>query len=207
MEPAPLPHKSSHCPLEPINSCALLDRLRNETNEQHQRLEHALNLLRPDLARTAYTHILGRFYGFYHPWESHLAPLASQLLPDFDKRHQKVSNLLADLKYLAIESSALPLCSYVPSYDNAIAALGALYVQEGATLGGQIISRHLRRKFSFPKGQGDAFFQSYGRNVGEMWSSFRTVLTSYSSPSDDDQIIRAATETFAALHRWFAETK
>lgn len=154
-----------------------------------------------------YTEILGRFYGFYRPCCADLAPIASRILPDFTVRQEKVPSLLADLHYLGANPAALPLCGNLPSYPNKFAALGGLYVIEGATLGGQIISRHLRRTFPFPAGLGDTFFRSYGDKVGQMWSSFRTVLLTYSSPSADGEIIHAAQQTFDALHVWFEETK
>ena len=171
-----------HTVLEVNHSRALLDQLRHETKEHHQRLEDGLNLLRADLTLHVYRSILGRFYGFYRPWEDALGPLAARLLPDFPLRQQKLAKLIADLHYV-----------------------GGLYVTEGATLGGQIISRHLRRAFGFPQGYGDTFFQSYGNKVGEMWISFCTVLARHSSPTVDPQIIRAAQLTFEALDKWFNE--
>ena len=188
------------------HSRALLDRLRTETQEEHQRLEDCLDLLRPGLTVAAYAEILGRFYGFYRPWESQIAFAASRLLPDFAQR-QKVPALIADLNCLGVDFAALPFCSRLPACDNAFAVLGGLYVTEGATLGGQIISRHLRRTFPFPADRGDCFFRSYGNKVGEMWSSFRTVLSAHASPSSDDGIIQAARNTFQAFYEWLSEAK
>jgi heme oxygenase len=204
--PEALPRTISHTISEGTPTRALLDRLRNETREEHQHIEERLDLLRPDLSLSAYAHILSRFYGFYRPWESHVADFASCILPDYLVRRQKVHNLTADLNYLGIGVPSLPLCSAVPSYKNVSAVLGGLYVTEGATLGGQIISRHLRRTFDFPECRGDTFFRSYGESVGPMWSSFRDILAGHSSPSTDDEIIRAAKRTFEALSQWFEGT-
>lgn len=205
--PEALPESISRSTRQAPESGALLDLLRSETKEDHHRLEDGLNLLRPDLALTTYAQILGRFYGFYRPWEANVASLAAELLPDFHLRQKKVSCLLADLSYLGVDASTLPLCLAVPYPDNIFSALGGLYVTEGATLGGQIISRHLRTTFSFPEGQGDAFFQSYGSNVGSRWRSFRDRLTAHSSPSTDNEIIDAAKLMFRTLDQWFSEAK
>jgi heme oxygenase (biliverdin-IX-beta and delta-forming) len=189
----------------PSRRVPLLDRLRDETSSQHQRVENRLDLLRPDLSLAAYAGVLGRLYGFYSPWQSRIAGTAPLLLPDWAVRQEKLQHLASDLAYLDVNVAALPLCQQLPAYETASAVLGGLYVIEGATLGGQIISRHLQRSFHFPNGRGDTFFQSYGANVGRMWSSFREALSGYSSPCADDEIVRAAQNTFLALETWLGE--
>ncbi len=57
-------------------------------------------------------------------------------------------------------------------------ALGCLYVLEGATLGGQVISRHLAKLGIGPE-NGGRFFNGYGARTGEMWKSFQTSATAY----------------------------
>ena len=185
----------------------LLDRLRNETREDHQRLEDGLGLLDPNLDLCTYVQILSRFYGFYLPWETNVAGMAAGILPNFAARQQKVRNLAVDLNYLGVEPKDLPLCDDVPPCHSVLPALGGLYVTEGATLGGQIISRHVRQVFSFPEGEGDLFFRSYGNKVGSMWSEFRAVLGGYSSDSADEVIIDGAKRMFRALGKWLGEGK
>jgi heme oxygenase (biliverdin-IX-beta and delta-forming) len=73
---------------------------------------------------------------------------------------------------------------------------------EGATLGGQLISRHLEQALGLKDGNGYAFFSSYGQEVGAMWRGFREMLIQQSSTSADDAIVRGATDTFHAMHAW-----
>ena len=80
------------------------------------------------------------------------------------------------------------------------AALGSMYVFEGATLGGQFITRHLAGRFGLPAA--GEYFNSYGDDVGRMWKAFRGVLLEHSSPEADPVIIGAAVDTFERFGRW-----
>ena len=76
-----------------------------------------------------------------------------------------------------------------------------LYVFEGATLGGQIIGRHLRDGLRIDRGNGAAFFGGYGDETGAMWMRFsRHVDTS--SIIDTEAAVGAAVETFEKLQVW-----
>ena len=196
---------NTHVAREDLAGRSLLDRLRDETRPQHEELERRLDLLRPDLSIVAYSDLLGRFYGFYRPWEERIAPLASAVLVDYRERQGKTDRLVRDLAFLGIEAGALPLCTDLPAVEEVPALLGTLYVTEGATLGGQLISRHLRRTFHWPDGVGDSFFQSYGGRVGEMWRSFREVLLAHSAIETDDEIVHSAGKTFEALESWLCQ--
>jgi len=49
---------------------------------------------------------------------------------------------------------------------------GTLYVVEGSTLGGQIISRLLNTHMGLTQDTGAAFFHGYGARTSAMWQSF-----------------------------------
>ena len=80
--------------------------------------------------------------------------------------------------------------------------MGALYVTEGSTLGGQLISRHLAQRFGWKNGEGHRFFSCYGAETGRMWASFREELTRLSEPSPEDMIVDGARKMFRTLHNW-----
>jgi heme oxygenase len=184
----------------------LLDRLRNETADRHQRLEAALNLTRPDLTRPRWTNLVARFYGFYQPWEAavqrsvnggELAAMAAQ--------RRKVAWLERDLSDLAVspaDLAALPRCQRLPSLDSAARVLGSMYVLEGATLGGQHISKHVERTLGLSNGRGYSFFRSYGPDTGRMWQAFRQTLSALAPAMDADIMVEAACETFDRFHNW-----
>ena len=124
-------------------------------------------------------------------------------LAAFFNDRRKVPKLLADLEFLGYEAAdRLPMCRSLPPLDSVPGILGSLYVVEGATLGGQLISRHLERTLGLREGRGYAFFSSYGPQVGSRWRSFRDVLLSCSTEQDDDRIVDSATATFRGMYAW-----
>lgn len=188
----------------------ILQRLREQTLESHRRLEARLDLLTMMLSLDRYRHLLARFYGFYLPVETHLETVCrnSNLELQFPQR-RKAHFLVQDLEALGLtgpQVNALPLCNTYPTLTLLPQALGCLYVLEGATLGGQIISRHLQKVHGLHAENGAAFFSSYGSNVGAMWRAFGAAILSYpSGPTEDAVIIRTACETFAALEGWLCD--
>ena len=120
----------------------------------------------------------------------------------------KTRLLERDLRVLgcgaALDARQIPESNVLPSISGVAEALGCMYVLEGATLGGQIIVRHLRRTLGVEPESGAAFFGSYGAEVGPMWKCFGDVLATYSAahPAEDEIIVATARETFDALDRW-----
>lgn len=183
----------------------LLQRLKGETSGQHENLERCLQLLRPDMSLGEYRRLLEGFYGFYAPWERRAAPLLSQMLPGFFPERRKTPLLEEDLQFLGSEPAALAECPDLPATDSLLPLLGSLYVLEGATLGGQILSRHFTRQFNLSPYQGCAFFTGYGSDTGRRWRSFCERLTSYSSPDNDVVIVQSAIDTFCCFQNWLAQ--
>jgi heme oxygenase len=181
----------------------LLLRLKDETRDVHESLERDLDLLRPDLTLERYRRIVERFYGFYQPWENAVNPLLTLHLPSFTEPRIKVPKLLEDLLYLDVRKPGkLPLCKKLPACVKWPNVLGALYVTEGATLGGQIISRQLEQMLGLSARRGSAFFSSYGLQVGSMWRTFCSLLQTHTPLDKEDLVIGAARETFVCMHQW-----
>jgi heme oxygenase len=180
----------------------LLLRLKSETRDEHESLERDLNLLRPDLTLERYRSIVELFYGFYQPWEHAIKPLVAEHLPDFVEERSKIPKLLEDLAYLESKPANLPVCKALPDCRQWPNLLGGLYVTEGATLGGQVISRQLEQMLGLSARRGTAFFSSYGIRVGPMWRSFCTTLQSQTPQESEDMVVQAARETFVSMHRW-----
>jgi heme oxygenase (biliverdin-IX-beta and delta-forming) len=184
----------------------LLSRLRAETRQDHERLEADLDLLRADMGLESYRELIARFYGFYTPWEHEVIRNLPDNLTAFFSDRRKVPMLLADLEFLGHEATdSLPLCRSLPPLDNVPRILGSLYVVEGATLGGQLISRHMEQALGLRDGRGYAFFSSYGSQVGNMWRTFRDLLLTASTAQDEDEIVGSATQTFRDIHAWLCE--
>src|SRR3954447_20368980 len=139
----------------------LLHRLRTETREVHQALERDLDLTQTASTIANYRRLLERFYGFYQPFEPAAIDALPSKLHSFFEPRRKVPKLVKDLQFLGSRPEDVEICSRVPAL-NGVEVLGGFYVMEGATLGGQLISRHLEQALGLKDGKGYAFFSSYG---------------------------------------------
>lgn len=181
----------------------LLARLKRETRPQHTRAEQALDLLRPTLTRAQYAALLAWQRARQAPLETALESVLRAALPATDwaaldlPARRKTPLLDLDLRALghAPHPDLLPPAWLASEAD----AWGCAYVLEGATLGGQVVTRHLRRA-GFP----DAtlhFHASYGEAVGPRWRTFGTLLGARHAAAGDPaefatRAVQAARLTF-----------
>jgi heme oxygenase len=183
---------------------SLLSALKQTTWPHHQRLEKKMDLFDPGFSRTDYVRLLEAFWGYYRPIEPRLAnniELRARL-PDILRR-AKLPWLAKDLAALGIaggEREQLPVCRELPPCDGFAEALGCLYVLEGSTLGGQVISRHFQHSLGLDADNGLAFFTGYGQGTRTMWQTFGECLTA--AGADETALIHSAGETFLSLERW-----
>lgn len=189
---------------------SVLTRLRAETLAEHDAIEAVLNLTNESISVEIYRQILERFYGYYRPAEASVRLNETLLEGRVDLEHRwKMSSLEYDLRALGITvPELLPVCQQLPRIDSAASAFGVLYVMEGATMGGQFISQHIRRVLGVTPDSGGRFFSCYGENTGKMWQSFRKSLDAFAKTQEtQDQVVTAALDTFRTLRAWFLKTK
>lgn len=187
----------------------ILTKLKESTREQHVNLEGVVDVMNKMLTREDYQKLIEKFYRFYSAVEPLVAAndLANSGI-DLAERTKR-GLLEADLEVLGTfeDVKALPALTDVPLLDTAAKAFGAMYVMEGATLGGQVITRHLNQHLGLTPENGGSFFNSYGHRVGPMWKDFGAAVTAFSEKTGaDDEIVDAAKETFDSFARCFAET-
>ncbi len=198
---------------------SILSRLRLETRSEHDAVEQLLDLIGDSLTREGYRDRLKQFYGFYGPIEQalrtrcgsgdqgpgesagvawSLAARQALLL-----RLNKSALLQQDLHHLGVRTGTLPLCRELPALETQTEVLGCLYVLEGATLGGRLITQHVRTTFDITPATGGSFFEGYGDATGRMWQAMRHLLVS-SAPDTPtgNAIVANAIVTFACLRRW-----
>lgn len=187
----------------------ILAALRRTTGHDHARLEADLGLVERSLTSARYRRVLEAFHGYHAAVEEpiRVIPGVISLALDLDRR-RKLALLERDLRALGLDGRSL---AEIPAASGAAVprtvgeALGCLYVLEGATLGGRIISRRLASLGVAPAA-GGAYFHGYGPHTGEMWRALVVVLDEASRALDAEQTIVAfARETFAALHDWLRE--
>jgi heme oxygenase len=182
----------------------ITDQLKKETLTAHQQLEKLLVYrIRSINSVEKYIALLKIFYGFYQPLEGLMEPLIhKEIIPDYDER-RKSAALLEDIRHLLQEDTRVILCPQPPAITNTGAALGALYVLEGSTLGGAIIAKMIRTKISGLPGESLRFFTSYGEQTTEKWAAFRQALNAWATTQQQKEaIIFGANETFQQFHNW-----
>jgi heme oxygenase len=179
-----------------------MKRLKTETREQHEALERALPLGDPALSPESYAQILGAFWGFYKTWERQAMTAAPPRLRPVVEARLKLPLLEADLSSMGQSAGDALDAAWLPDLSSDAGLLGSMYVVEGSTLGGQLISRNLERALGMQGGLGYSFFQSYGRAVGQQWKEFGAMLEAMPAAAGD-QMVQAAQQTFTAFRRWF----
>jgi heme oxygenase len=177
--------------------------LKTATESAHRDLETALQ---PQWSRMSdasnYRRLLEVFYGFYAPLEGSITThLPGSVLPDLDMR-RKASWILEDLRVLG-HDVVPPHCSQPPAIDSADAAMGALYVLEGSTLGGRHICKLVRRGLP---GAPLRFFEGYGPATGPNWIRFQQALEAWGENNDSDAVVTAANQTFEKFRLWIKQT-
>lgn len=182
--------------------------LRRATRRLHERVEEALQLLLdPGLSLRQYRGIVASFYGFYAPIEERLASVPGWPVIGIDLEVRKKTPLLRrDLQALGLaepEIEGLPRCGSLPAAETPAEAMGCLYVIEGATLGGQVIHKHLARNLAIHAACGGAFFAGYGAETGAMWKAFLEALARVpASGACQSAIVDAACATFLCFEDW-----
>ncbi|GAL85382.1 heme oxygenase [Sporocytophaga myxococcoides] len=184
----------------------LLDKIKQQTAENHAAMENS-NLMKPVMNRElnleSYRKILIKFYGFFQPLENSIHRFTDILnyLPDLETR-RKSSTIKEDLQRLGYKSE-INLCTDLPEITTSSQAMGCLYVMEGSTLGGRMISRIIKESLLIEMDSGVSFFSGYGEETGKKWKLFCEALKEYSlAANDDNTIINAANETFIKFKNW-----
>ncbi len=180
----------------------LHERLRHETRHAHLRLETDLAIKGRLGERSDVTLVLARFYGFFGPLEAGVAGMLGASSLDGRRR---LAELSADLQALGLtqaELDRLPVCDEAGRFADQGEALGALYVTEGARLGGRVIARVLREVDWVPA-QGLQFWSDDPR-TGGLWRSYLERLEAPQTAPLATSVVSGACATFARLHRWLA---
>jgi heme oxygenase len=185
-----------------IQSRDVLARLKSETADAHARIDAIAD---PALSnRNAYRQLLLGMRDAHQALEPELHRHADALArAGYDvAQRSKLSWLDADLALLGATSAHPP-----PSIElrDASEAFGAVYVIEGATLGGQVIARRVIPTLALSPDAGCRYFSGYGAATRDRWLETRDAIgahvASLESPDGITRMIAAANETFALFAR------
>ncbi|RZF59702.1 biliverdin-producing heme oxygenase [Sphingobacterium corticibacterium] len=171
----------------------LSTKIKETTKVGHQETEKKVVLRIKGISNDAdYVELLKCFYAYFHAVEKAIAPYIEKVLPDYRERRNS-SYIKADIEALGGTTDELPV-AIAPEVNDAVQAMGALYVLEGSIMGGPYIVQMLQKK-GIEKGF--SFFSGYGAESGQKWGSFTAVLNALpENELDKVKAIDTANETF-----------
>lgn len=198
--------------------------LRAATRAEHERAEKTSGFMRPDVTPEIYARWLRRLLRFHGAFEARLreqAPVINGI--DLNER-SKAPWLREDLAILGaaefdrgagpdpepdlgpdLEPAIGPrfgaeAFTELPSIATRAEAVGAMYVLEGSTLGGQVIVQSLRARLPNVQPEAFRFFSGYGERTREMWAQFSAAAREALRSADDvEAAVVSARKTFAAF--------
>ena len=177
--------------------------LRQQTEEEHRGAEAALPLMQSDLDQAAYVDCLRRWYGVIAAWEEQACLSAPVWLQPLLIARSRRPLLALDLAWFGVQAPQVRVT--LPPLRDLPSLLGAMYVLEGSTLGGQIIARHVETALPLTPGHGDSFFRGHGSQTGPLWKEFCEMLTIHVPDDQQDNVIASAKRMFAAISFWMQE--
>ena len=186
-------------------SPTILARLRLETRPYHDAVEanpfnQALTAGTVTAAETA--QFLARMYGFMQPYETAIRLHAADFGPAWQlEQRYRAPLILEDLARLGFPAEP-PLCLAMPPLRTHAQLLGALYVMEGSTLGGQVIARQLDKAGI----AGRTFFAGRAERTGPLWKQFSQLLAEDAAGTTaPDAVVASAVHTFQSLAAWLIQ--
>lgn len=181
----------------------LAENLKEQTQANHQQLEKRLVAQIKSLtSKEDYIKLLQLFYGYFGGLEERINLFIDQsIIPDYANR-RKTESIATDISHLGSKPEQKATGNDLPEINNAQQALGALYVIEGSTLGGSIISKMISGKLHLNEGL--SFFNSYGENTHQMWALFKNILNK--QPADSQPlVVEAANNAFLKFKHWIEQ--
>ena len=186
-----------------------LTALRSGTKEVHAKLETRVALESFGASRDNYIETLRYFLGVWEPLDDRLLEAAEMIPSELSLRERARAHLIKDdLSKLGLsqtEVDGIPRLGRLPPLESRAAALGAMYVTEGSTLGGQTISKKVAELGIFAD-SGASFFTGHGAETVTYWRKYCGELeTLLSTEEEIEEAVVEATRTFQKVYDWFPE--
>ena len=203
-------HLLTHPPWIPNSSPQLFLHSDQGTKDIHTKLESRVNLETFGASRSNYVGTLQYFLGVWEPLECRLLD-AIEYLPDKLSMKERVRShsIKQDLLQLGLsqeEIDKIPRLESLSPLSSPAETLGAMYVTEGSTLGGQTISKKIAELGIFAD-SGGAFFHGHGSNTVTLWRKYCAEMESLlSTELEIGMAVAEAERTFKAVYNWFPET-
>lgn len=195
--------------IESLPKATLRNRLREETAAIHQSLHRNIGLhqlTNNHCTQADYISVLDIFFHFYREFDENfnVIPLAQRFIYEAKPLHWLEKDFL-------VLNQAIPPVSFSfganlandipsPCFETYI---GYLYVKQGSTLGGQSISKHLKKSLALEPGVSQFFFTGFGDLTAHHWKEFLNYLSQYETCLDADLVIHSAQTYFEILAQLF----
>lgn len=177
--------------------------LKSATSIHHDELEKLMfvnEIMNRTLTKEQYKTLLATNYIIHAAIESKLHEALDEELKTVlnIENREKLAALKQDLIEVEMDEKALDaidLDFLQPEPQNNASALGAMYVLEGATLGGNVIQKKLKANPAF-EGLNLNYYTVYAQNLMPNWLTFVKVLNSSVPESDYPLAEKSAVNTF-----------
>jgi heme oxygenase len=182
----------------------LAEQLKKDTLQSHQQLEKMLvGRMKAIRSQEDYVKLLQLFYTYFGGLETLIDQyIDTNELSDYTER-RKAKALANDIETLGGHPMSKASGENLPQIKNKLQAYAALYVIEGSTLGGKIISKMIAQQLGISNGEGLSFFNGYGDDTETKWGSFKDALNKLPKSSEEDKlVIDSANETFEKFKQW-----
>ena len=154
-----------------------------------------------------YQALLHRLWLFYSPFEDALLGGLSADASAKVADRRKARWLFEDIQSLGYQSPIAGDPS-LPELNSDAERMGALYVLEGATLGGALIRKQLIKTFGDRINGALRFYTGYGSDSSRQWISFRMILSEMFDTQDisrRNDVVAGANATFLFLEAWLGD--
>lgn len=196
------------------NGHSLTETLKKRTRYAHDEIERnkaIKSLFGKQFTTDDYFNLLSGFYGYYQPLE-HAIEDSLQVFSVLDFDYVNKSKLiLKDLKNLhkknPDDENWYPDIALTNFKISCIEELvGRIYVIEGACMGGQLISKHLKQKFGEHVSEALSFYAYPNTGVMKHWQRVKNCIDGIAENKDfnTDVAVNAAINTFEGLNLWLA---
>lgn len=189
-----------------MKDIVLANLLKQETKVNHQQLEKLLvKQMRLISKKEEYVKLLQIFYSYFGALEEKINKyiLPHHLEEEHQFQRRKTDRIADDIVVSGGVVQEKAREYDLPEINNHLQALGALYVIEGSTLGGRVITKMMQRQLETDSMEGFTFFHGYGDETESRWATFKELLNDKArNIADTETVIRAADNTFAKFHMW-----
>lgn len=175
----------------------LQEKLKSTTQSLHNELEQKMfvqHIMQKTLHTEQYKKLLACNYLVHWLYEEEIFNKLTNdvaLSIDIEKR-KKLTSLMLDLNDAKINKQSLEqLPINIIEFKNEYAALGAMYVLEGATLGGSVIIKQLRLNLNFDPSFNFNYYGVYGKDLITNWQQFLSQLNAIPEAHHDEVICGA----------------